>query len=167
VSSLEPDPAAFDARHGHYYAMRHEQAAIAEVAAFAARSGAAVALYPRHDGEGAQHAALGLDLGPVSRLDRSPGGVYEAIRGARLVLSSCSTASLEAMAQGIPAGYVNLSGNAGLNPVAAEQGLEWSGGEPFEHFVDRLTAEGRPARTVVQREDLVEVVRATVARQLA
>jgi hypothetical protein len=71
------------------------------------------------------------------------------------------------MADGVPAGYVNLSGNATLNPAA--QGLEWPGadGEELDAFLARLTAERRFARTVVQRDDLVEIVRATVARQAA
>lgn len=158
VSSLEP-AAPFDARHGHYYPMAAEHRAIRLVGALAESTGLRVAHYPRMDDERARLEAEGLLSPAVELLERRPGGVYAAAEAGHVVLSSVSTATLEALALGRPAGFVNLSGNAGILAPFARAGLEHTGEDPQQlaRFVEHLRS-GAAIGLVTQPSEPVRVV---------
>jgi hypothetical protein len=141
VSSLE-DGDLFDRTFEHF-SMEFERQAIAAVNRLAETSELSVAYYPRSASEHELLARLGLVSDAVTYGDWRPGGVYDAVERARVVLSTCSTVGLEAMALGRPNGYLNLSGNSELNPGARSAGIEWDGDGSLETFVHGLLA--RPA----------------------
>jgi hypothetical protein len=141
VSSLE-DGDLFDRTFEHF-SMEFERQAIAAVNRLAETSELSVAYYPRSASVHELLARLGLVSDAVTYGDWRPGGVYDAVERARVVLSSCSTVGLEAMALGRPNGYLNLSGNSELNPGARSAGIEWDGDGSLETFAHGLLA--RPA----------------------
>lgn len=139
VSSLEP-AAPFDARHGHYYPMSAEHRAIRLYAALAQSTDLRLAYYPRMDAESDELQRLGISLEGIDLLDRRPRGVYAAMQQARVVLSSISTATVEALAMNTPAGFVNLSGNPAILEPFATAGLECTADDADElaRFVEHL-----------------------------
>jgi hypothetical protein len=169
VSSLESSD-EFDAIFGHYYRMEFERRAIRLVNRLA-DGGADVAYYPRHEGELHQLEAHGLLCPRISYLPRSVGGVYHAIDRSAVVVSTVSTATLEALAMERPAGYINLSGNQSIHAPFRDAGLMFEDASPhadIAEFVSTLPSRTQRANGfIVQRDDLADAIVRAVAASAA
>jgi hypothetical protein len=168
VSCMEPSP-EYERVFGSYYSMATEWEAIALLNEVA-EDGLRIAYYSRYDGEEDDIRARGLHSPAIEYLPRRPGGVYEAMQAGRVTICTCSTAGLEGAALGRPVGYVNLSGNAVLNPTWALDGLEYTPEREatLAQFIAAVPETAIDRRDyIVQTEAFADEVLAMVAAALA
>lgn len=171
VSTWEPESNhEWSVRWAHWFSREAELEAARLLHEFADRSDLRIAYHCRYDEELKDLEAHGIGSSRVTHLTNRQQHVYESVLMSDTVLSPLSTVSLEALALGKKAGFVNLSGNELVNYGFRDLGLEYGAGRDasFASFVARIRAQdGVPPPRVAQDPDMVASIAAAAKKLLS
>ncbi|WP_397600990.1 hypothetical protein [Silvanigrella sp.] len=81
--------------------------------------------FPRNNNEIFELEKSGLISDNIEYLDRNTYNIYNVITSTNLILSSCSTTGIEALALNKKIGFINQSGNEDLNPLFFNEEIEF------------------------------------------